>query len=163
MRALHYGRVEFPEEASVVASWVSYGPRIKALCVYLMGYELLPYERTRELVLDLFGAPAPGVGTRYTLLSGRASRGWVGVERIKEGLRGAEVVVHFDETGLRVGEEGMWVHSASTGSLTHHGLHANRGSKATDEIGILPSFEGVAVHDGWAAYRKYEGCEHALC
>jgi transposase len=21
----------------------------------------------------------------------------------------------------------------------------------------------VAVHDGWRAYRKYKGCEHALC
>jgi transposase len=31
------------------------------------------------------------------------------------------------------------------------------------EIGILPSFGGVAMHDGWAAYRNYEGCSHALC
>jgi hypothetical protein len=63
-------------------------------------------------------------------------------------------VVHFDETGLRVDESGMmWVHVSSTQSLTHYGLHANRGSKATNEIGILPSFGGVAVHDGWSAYR----------
>lgn len=50
----------------------------------------------------------------------------------------------------------MWVHVASTSSLTHYyGLHSKRGNnKATDEIGILPWFEGVAVHiDGWAAYR----------
>ena len=35
----------FPEEAS--ARGVSYGPRIEALSVYLMGYQLLPYERER--------------------------------------------------------------------------------------------------------------------
>ena len=27
---------------------------------------------------------------------------------------------------------------------------------------ILPRFTGVAVHDGWQAYREYD-CQHALC
>jgi len=27
----------------------------------------------------------------------------------------------------------------------------------------LPSFRGVAVHDGWSSYRRYEECHHALC
>jgi len=27
---------------------------------------------------------------------------------------------------------------------------------------VLPGFEGVAVHDGWALYRSYPGCEHGL-
>jgi transposase len=98
---------EFPKEVSVVAG-VSYGPRIKALSVYLMGYQLLPYERTRELLYDLFGSPAPGVGTLH---SGVKSC-FAGLERveqeIKEGLRQAQVA-HFDETGLRVDGRGMWV------------------------------------------------------
>ncbi len=39
---------------------VQYGSHLKALCVYLMSYQLLPYERTQELLCDLFGAsPAP--------------------------------------------------------------------------------------------------------
>jgi hypothetical protein len=28
---------------------------------------------------------------------------------------------------------------------------------------VLPDFTGVAVHDGWAPYRKYEGADHGLC
>jgi transposase len=55
----------FPEEAS---ARVSYGPRIEALSVYLMGYQLLPYERTSELLLDLFGEPAPRAGTLHSTL-----------------------------------------------------------------------------------------------
>ena len=150
----------FPEEVS--ARGVSYGPRVKALSVYLMGYQLLPYDRTRELLWDLFGVPAPGVGTLYSALE-RGFEGLAGAEeRIKEGLRRAPVV-HFDETGLRVSAKRMWVHVASTPDLTHLGVHPTRGNKATDEIGILPSFGGVAMHDGWAAYRNYEGCPHALC
>jgi transposase len=157
----HTNTAPFPKEASSVRG-VSYGPRIKALCVYLMGYQLLPYERARELVLDLFGSPAPGAGTLHSALKA-SFEGLEGVEeRIKAGLRRSQVG-HFDETGLRVSNRGMWVHVASTPSLTHYGLHSKRGNKATDEIGILPSFGGVAMHDGWAAYRTYEGCSHALC
>src|SRR5215208_6918107 len=151
---------EFPEEASARA--VSYGPRIEALSVYLMEYQLLPYERASELLSDLFGEPAPGVGTLHSALR----RSFEGLERteeeIEERLRQARVG-HFDETGLRVGVKGMWVDVASTAKLTHYAVHEKRGSEATEEIGILPSFRGVAVHDGWSAYQQYEQCAHALC
>jgi transposase len=150
----------FPEEAS--ARGVSYGPRIEALSVYLMEYQLLPYERASELLSDLFGEPAPGVGTLHSALR----RSFEGLERteeeIKEGLSQARVG-HFDETGLRVGGKGIWVHVASTAKLTHYAVHEKRGSEATEEVGILPSFRGVAVHDGWSAYQQYEQCAHALC
>jgi transposase len=28
---------------------------------------------------------------------------------------------------------------------------------------VLPGFAGVAVHDGWSPYRRYQGITHALC
>lgn len=150
----------FPPEAS--APGVGYGPRIKALSVYLMNYQLLPYERTSELLFDLFGEPAPGVGTLHSISRSCFEGLEQTEETIKEGLRLSEVG-NFDETGLRVSGEGMWVHVASTAKLTHYAVHPKRGSEATKEIGILPSFEGVAVHDGWSSYRAYEKCTHALC
>jgi transposase len=149
----------FPTEVSAT---VGYGPRIKALTVYLMNYQLLPYERTSELLSDLFGERAPGAGTLHSAL-GSCFEGLEDTEEaIKAGLKGAQLG-HFDETGLGVCEKGMWVHVASTTKLTHYALHQKRGSEATEEIGILPSFRGVAVHDGLRAYGNYERCEHALC
>jgi transposase len=149
----------FPEEAS---ARVSYGPRVEALGVYLMEYQLLPYERASELLGDLFGERAPGAGTLHSALR-RCFEGLKETEEaIEEGLREARVG-HFDETGLRVGGEGMWVHVASTAELTHYAVHPKRGFEATKGIGILPAFGGVAVHDGLSAYRHYERCEHALC
>lgn len=149
----------FPAEAS---ARVGYGPRIKALCVYLMNYQLLPYERTSELLEDLFGEPAPGVGTLHSTLKSCFEGLQDTEEAIKAGLTEAPLG-HFDETGLRVGGKGMWVHVASNTKLTHYGVHQKRGSLATEEIGILPSFRGVAIHDGWSAYQRYKRCEHALC
>jgi transposase len=127
-----------------------------------MNYQLLPYERTSELLEDLFGEPAPGAGTLHSAL-GSCFEGLQDTEEaIKAGLTEAPLG-HFDETGLRVREKGMWVHVASTTKLTHYAVHQKRGSEATEEIGILPSFRGVAVHDGLTAYGKHERCEHALC
>lgn len=42
-------------------------------------------------------------------------------------------------------------------------VHAQRGSTAAAAIGILPTFRGVLVHDGWKPYRSYTACHHALC
>jgi transposase len=80
---------------------------------------------------------------------------------IKNRLRQAEVL-HADETRLRVEGEGRFVHVASTSGLTHYSCDARRGKPAIDEIGILPAFKGVSVHDGWPAYTYYYQCRHAL-
>jgi len=55
------------------------------------------------------------------------------------------------------------VHSASTNKLTRYSAHSRRGGEAIDAAGVLPDFKGVAVHDGWAPSRNYEGAEHGLC
>lgn len=74
--------------------------------MYLMNYQLLPYERSSELLEDLFGEPTPGAGTLHSVL-GSCFEGLEDTEEaIKAGIRQARVG-HFDETGLRVGEKGM--------------------------------------------------------
>jgi transposase len=152
----------FPAEASAPAA-IAYGPRIKALRVYLMEYQLLPYERTSEVLRDLFGRRAPGVGTLHLALKSCFEGLQETHKAIKEGLIREAEVANFDETGLRVGQKGMWVHVASTATLTHYAVHEKRGRQASEEIGILPSFRGVAVHDGLSSYWHYEQCAHALC
>jgi transposase len=52
---------------------------------------------------------------------------------------------------------------ASTPDLTFYAAHQKRGREALDEIGVLPGFEGTAVHDGWTSYWQYGDCQHALC
>jgi transposase len=139
---------------------VQYGPRIQALGVYLLTYQFVPYERTRELLEDVCGG-APCPATLQAAVE-RTAAGLVDTEAaIKRALQDAGVE-HFDETGLRVAGRRQWLHVASTEELTHSSWHAKRGTGATDAIGILPAFRGTAVHDGWQPYYTYD-CAHALC
>jgi len=82
-------------------------------------------------------------------------------EQITEALCGVDVL-HNDETGVRVAGRLHWLHVASTAQMTHYAVHPKRGGAAMTQIGILPRFGGISVHDGLEAYRQY-GCAHALC
>jgi transposase len=147
----------FPAEA---AEPVQYGPRIKAIGVYLMSYQLVPYERTRELLTDLFGA-SPSEGTLYRAQQGAAQQLGPVEEAIRKSLQQAQVA-HFDETGLYIGGKRHWLHVAGTQQLTLYLAHKGRGEQATRAMGVLPNFGGVAVHDGYRSFWVYD-CRHALC
>jgi transposase len=84
------------------------------------------------------------------------------LEAIREQLV-ASPVLHSDETGLRVEGRLNWLHSAGTERLTFYAVHPKRGWDAMHETGILPRFQGRAVHDAFASYFKFDQCSHALC
>jgi len=153
----YLNKATFPEE---VQHPVQYGPHLKAIAVYLSQYQLLPYERTSELFSDLFNHQL----SQATLVNAN-KRCYKILEPVEEKIKEeiiASPVVHFDETGLHINAKREWLHVASTKTLTFYGAHAKRGGEATNEIGILPKFQGTAVHDFWKPYFKYL-CQHALC
>lgn len=150
-------RAPFPEG---VDQPTQYGTAIKAYAVYLNQYQLLPYERIRELFLDLFGT---GLSTGTIVNANRTCYGALKpVEDMIKDKVTASGVVHFDETGLYTEKKRWWLHVASTEDLTYYGCHPKRGKAATDDIDILPNFNGVAIHDGWDTYFNYS-CGHGLC
>jgi transposase len=149
---------QFPAEASAPTC---YGPRVRALGIYLVSYQHLPYERAAEILSDWVGAPI-SVATLQAFIA----QGAAGLQGFLEEIRGQLAdaqVAHFDETGGRVAGRLHWIHSASTDMLTLLSVHRKRGVEAMDAAGVLPGFTGVAVHDGWAPYRGYEKSLHALC
>lgn len=148
----------FPSD---VTNPVQYGPRIKALAVYLKHEHFVPYQRTHDLLHDLFGASI-SPGTLENIVHQAAQRLQPVTEKIKTALL-TEKVVHFDESGFYIGGDRQWLHSAGSTRLTFYAPHRSRGRKAMDAIGILSRFHGVAQHDHWAAYWQYDQCDHALC
>jgi transposase len=150
-------RGEFPLE---VKPGAQYGPNLKSLIVYLVQYHLLPWQRTCEMIGDLFGQSV-AEGTLWSVLNECADGLAETEERIKQAIRQAPVA-HFDETGFYLAGRREWLHVASTPHLTHYGSHAKRGARATGEIGILPAFTGRALHDAFAPHFHY-ACGHGLC
>ncbi|MGZ3680471.1 MAG: IS66 family transposase [Ktedonobacterales bacterium] len=148
----------FPAEAP---SRAQYGPRLRAWAVYLVEHQLVPYHRVRELLAHLFGVHL-SQGTLVRWVHQAATTLEPVEAAIKAALQQAPVL-HSDETGVRQAGHLAWAHVASTARLTHYAIHAQRGGAATEAIGILPSYRGVSVHDGWAAYRANAACRHALC
>ena len=148
----------FPSEAP---SRAQYGPRLRALAVYLVEQQLLPFERACEVLADVCGAPL-SEGTLATWLQQSAEALAPVEEAIKAALSHA-AVLHHDETGVRRAGTLAWAHVTCTDRLTHYAIHAKRGSAATEAIGILPTYTGVSVHDGWKPYQTYTRCRHALC
>lgn len=70
--------------------------------------------------------------------------------------------MHNDETGINIRGILYWLHTAGNKKYTYLFPHEKRGQVAFDEIGILPNFKGVSVHDFWKPYEKYN-CSHAYC
>lgn len=154
----HHNQAPFPAE---VAYQVQYGPALKAFLSYGSVYQLIPLERLTELLFDLTGHSI-SEGTLYNTNQKLYEQLDSFEEHVKEQLKAAPVL-HFDESGLRVNGKNHWLHSASNDELTYYTVHSKRGNVGMDAAGILPNYTGVSVHDGWAPYRTYSKCQHALC
>lgn len=149
---------EFP---AGVTNPVQYGSQVKRLAVYLRTEQLIPYERERQMLADVFELPV-SPGSLQNFVETAAVTVEPATEAIKEAVIEAEVG-HADETGFYINGKRHWLHTVNTKELTYYEPHAKRGKKAIDEIGILPQFTGTLVHDAWATYFKYQLPLHALC
>lgn len=139
---------------------VEYGPRTRALAVYMVVYQHVAYERVREWFRDCYGEEI-SVGTLVAIVAEAGTRLEMAENEIRELLKKAPVL-HLDETGGRVNGKLHWVHAATTTGLTLLQIHARRGKAGTASLGVLDNFSGVIQHDNWAPYRDWE-LEHALC
>jgi transposase len=147
----------FPAEA---VQAVQYGPRIKSFSVYLMQYQLLPSQRTTELLEDILSHPI-SEGTLYNWNQAAYYVLEHTEAEIKKQLLYSPIN-HFDEIGIFTQNKLKWLHVTSNSRLTYYAVHSKRGRAAMDAINILPQYQGKAVHDFWNSYFKYE-CEHAIC
>ena len=150
---------EYPVE---VATFVQYGPGVRALVTKLSVEHKMPLKQIGHLFEDLYGYDLNSATVEAALELGYALA--EPVERqIMTCLLESETV-HFDETGLRVAGKLHWLHVASTEGHTHLFLHEKRGGEALkSDASILKGFTGTAVHDCWSPYFAFDEARPVLC
>ena len=139
-----------------VTAPVSYGERIKALCVYLSHQHFLPEERLSELLSDLFGCSLTGK-TIANINDGAATKMSSVVEKIQSQIS-SDSLKHLDETGIRIEGKTQWLHVVSNQILTWYRVNCKRKDNQP-----LSALTGTVIHDHWKAYYQLENVEHGLC
>ncbi len=144
-------RAHFP--AGVTAP-VQSGPRLTARVVDLRVAQLVPVQRLRQTLIDLFGVQR-SQGTVMNMVA-RATEGLEGLALHVRDAVAAAPVKHMDETGIRVRGRLAWLHVACTEGLSHFRVGTGRGD-------VMRDATGVAVHDHWRPYVTIPGTVPALC
>ena len=137
-----------------------YGPRIKALGVYLSAHQFIPAGRTRQLFGALGVELSTGTLDNFRKSAAGELEGFMG--RLRTSISTA-AAGFFDETGIKVGGVGHWVHVAATAARSLFLLHRKRGREAHAAMDVLPHFRGVLHRDDYAPYRHYTDATHSLC
>ena len=140
---------------------LQYGNGIKAYAMNLLIAQMVSLDRVRKSIETLIDvAISPATILKFVIRLNAALERWE-ASAIEELLR--LPALHADETSLRVDRKNHWIHVYSGGDITVKRLHRKRGREAIEDIGIMPRYRGVAVHDCWASYLSYDHCRHALC
>lgn len=149
---------KFPKDMS---GPLQYGNGIKAYIIQLLVMQMMSLNRVSKLLATLIGQ----VISEATLLSM--------IMRLHLMLEPWELAakkhlldtacINTDETSFRVDKKKHWIHVYSSGDITLQCLHRKRGKQAIEDIGIIPKYKGVIVHDCWCSYLSYKHCGHGLC
>jgi transposase len=147
----------FPEH---VTQSVQFGENLKAHALYDKNLIFSSYDNLKTKFVDFYRhslSPATIIGFE--------KKAYSHLEQFEQELKRELIkspVLNADETGLKVMGDRWWLHSIGDERMTLYGVHPKRGSVATNEIGVLPQYEGILVHDFWGAYAKYH-CDHSYC
>ena len=148
----------FPKEASASKQ---YGPNLKAFVLTLLTLGYVSVDRTRQ-ILEGLDIPISS-GTIQNILDAGSKETTAAVDKIRDIVSSLKVI-HCDETGVDINGKLNWLHCLCNPSWSYCVIHEKRGSKAMDEIGVIPSLEGsTLIHDFWSPYLKYSNVDHGFC
>ena len=139
---------------------VQYGKSVRAIVNYFSKYQLIPSDRLREMMSDLFDTSvSEGSIDNFS----NYAQGSLGEFKDKIFDHVVDVkTANVDETGTRVNGKKGHLHVFSNEYMSYIYYHTKRGMEAVNECGLLPKFKGTLVHDCFSMYFNYGG-QHAIC
>jgi len=144
-----------------VTTKTQYGTGVKIHAVYMSNYQFIPYKRIEEHFADQFAIPLSS-GSIYNFNKDAYNR----LEPFEQWLKNQlqkEKLLHADETGININGKRQWLHVVSNSKLTYFMPHTKRGFDAIEQMGVLPNYTGILVHDHWKPYYKLNNAIHVLC
>jgi len=140
---------------------LQYGNGLKAFIINLLVCQMVALGRVKKLVKSIIGE----ILSEASLLK-FIWRLYIALEQwesaaIEQLLKSP--AINVDETSLRVDKKNQWIHVYAAGDITLKFLHRGRGTKAINDINIIPSYGGTIIHDCLKAYFTYANCSHGLC
>lgn len=150
---------QYPSEANAP---VSYGNNIEGLIAYLSTRHYIPFERLRELLVDVFGAHI-STGGIYALLQKAAQKALPAYNAIKSRITEGSLAVGSDETGVKVDGSKHWAWTWQNEEATFISITDNRGFKSVEENFENGFEKAVLVHDCWASHFKTKALSHQVC
>lgn len=155
------GKVHAGQFPPSLPPYISYGARLKAYAVGLVHGHFLSLSRVTEVIDDQYGVkPSDGSVQRWVNQASDNLTATYG--NIRQTIS-TSPVAHFDESGMRTQGKTQWLHVAASPEAVYYTTHAKRGQEAMTAAAILPVFNGVAVHDHWKPYFRFDNVVHALC
>ena len=149
---------EFPEE---ITSSKQYGTELKATVLSLFTVGYMSVSRIKEFLTG-FQIPI-STGTIQNILSGCVEKVSDAANLIRERVSNLNII-NCDETGMRVNGKLHWIHCLCNDKWTYMVIHEKRGSKAMEDIGILPELDGCTIiHDFLKSYLNYSNVFHGFC
>ena len=140
---------------------LQYGPGIVACAAYLLSAQMIPLRRIAAILQSMTGrllSEATLLGFVSRLHQAQETREAAATERAPRHARDA------CRTKPRCGWRGK-----TTGTMSvperpspSSACTGKRGCEAIGDIGIIPRFGGVIVHDCWRAYLAESTCKHKL-
>ena len=140
---------------------LQYGAGVRSAIINYLMVQMMSLERVEEHFRGLIGKIiSQATMLKYVFKFYLSLEKWEGIQ-IEKLLK--MPVIHVDETSLRVNKVNYWLHVYTYGDISLQFVHPKRGCEAVDDIGIIPKYGGVIVHDCWATYFAYKNVDHALC
>lgn len=151
-------KAAFPKDMPGI---LQYGNGVKAYVIQLIVAQMVALNRVVEMMEALLGRTiSEATLLNYVMRLHGALETWE-KRTILQLL--TSLCIHTDETSMRVNKQNHWIHVYSAGDLTLKMIHLKRGKEAMEEIGIIPHYGGVIVHDCWGSYLSYDHLNHGLC
>ncbi|MCP4653097.1 MAG: IS66 family transposase [Candidatus Omnitrophica bacterium] len=144
-----------------VSGPLQYGAGIKAYMLNMLIAHMMSLNRIQKLVKTIINQViSEATMLKYVLQLHLALENW---EKTAINQLLNSPAIHVDETSMRVDKKNHWIHVYSSGNVTLKFLQPGRGIEAIENIGIIPRYNGVIIHDCLAAYLSYNHCKHGLC